>query len=379
MDSACCSADDQNNKMKDGNSSLEVKKPLPFFEVHALSGDTWTFPFGSIAHIRAQIGCKLNTISLFITLTDESSTIISDEADGEDPKYSDSSLGKITLYWLMSAEESLDHFEEMIICSSIVAHMNIDDIRIMEWILDHIPHNTVIRIYHRLWFYAASNGSICTIDYLLNKINRRVDIHMKRPNGYTALMDAAERGHDDLVNFLLDAQASVNQTHNYGGTAIFRAAVNGHASTVDRLIRAQANVNQKNANNATPLIRTANFGHLAVVERLLDAQSDLAHKNSGGVSALMRAALGGHYTTVQFLIQRRAPLDFTKKTGESAVTMAANGGHSNVVTLLVESHADISNVPLHTIAASGHSDIVHFLQSHGANDNSGNAARQRKE
>ena len=56
--------------------------------------------------------------------------------------------------------------------------------------------------------------------------------------GYTALMLAAQRGHEQIVTLLLGHGATLNTTNELGHNALFLATLNNHAGVVRTLLLA---------------------------------------------------------------------------------------------------------------------------------------------
>ena len=63
------------------------------------------------------------------------------------------------------------------------------------------------------------------------------------PDGRTALMFAAESGHDASVDSLIQSGADVNFSDSDGATALLLAVQMGYDKCVDLLIKTGANVN----------------------------------------------------------------------------------------------------------------------------------------
>ena len=121
-------------------------------------------------------------------------------------------------------------------------------------------------------------GNLCS-----DNNDNEVDVNAKDGMGQTSLMLAAERGHLEVVERLLAAQADVNAATAaaFGGrTALQAAAVGGHLKVVERLLAAQADVNAAAAayGGRTALQAAAEGGHLEVVERLRQAGATWPHR-----------------------------------------------------------------------------------------------------
>ncbi|KAL7941233.1 hypothetical protein V8C42DRAFT_335705 [Trichoderma barbatum] len=116
--------------------------------------------------------------------------------------------------------------------------------------------------------------------------------NQKIASGRTALMFAAGRGHQTMVQLLLANGADVNLEDTYGGTALTKAAKTGQEGTAQLLL-----ANGADAKNPSALLSAAQNGHLAVVELLLASGADA--KNC---AALELAAQHGHLAVVELLL-----------------------------------------------------------------------------
>ena len=102
------------------------------------------------------------------------------------------------------------------------------------------------------------------------------------------------------------AGADVNGANPQGETALMAAAEHGHQSVVQALLAAKADVNAQSEDGRTPLMRASYAGHLAVVRALLDAHADVDAQNETAATALVHAVAGNHVDVVKVLLAAKA-------------------------------------------------------------------------
>src|SRR5581483_2432582 len=110
---------------------------------------------------------------------------------------------------------------------------------------------------------ACHYGYYSMVDKLI-KIGVAID-KQDETNGSTALMWAAQQGHADIVELLLNAGADVNKQNNNGDTALIFATDKGHTAIAELLLKARANINKQNQYDTTALMLAASHGHTAIV------------------------------------------------------------------------------------------------------------------
>jgi ankyrin repeat protein len=121
--------------------------------------------------------------------------------------------------------------------------------------------------------------------------------------GYTPLECAAEKGHKDVVEYLLANKADVNAKSDNGWTALHAAAYHGHKDVVEVLLSNKADIGAKDLDGYTPLHLAAGGGHKDIVELLLANKADVNAKSVNGQTPLKLAELVKHTDVVDLLRQ----------------------------------------------------------------------------
>jgi ankyrin repeat protein len=119
-----------------------------------------------------------------------------------------------------------------------------------------------------------------------------------------AAIDASDdcRGLTEAVEILLNAGANIEaKTRIEEKTALLLAADEGHADVVQVLLNRKADVNTRNRNGQTPLMLAAAGGHLEVVRALLAHGADVTVQDRFANTALRNAEKYGGPTIAQLL------------------------------------------------------------------------------
>ncbi|KAF5916688.1 hypothetical protein HPG69_005483 [Diceros bicornis minor] len=136
-----------------------------------------------------------------------------------------------------------------------------------------------------------------------------------RQGGATALMDAAEEGHVDVLKILLDEMgADVNARDNMGRNALFRALRNSENRNVEVVTRLLldhgADVNVRGEGGKTPLILAVEKKHLGLVQMLLEQECiEINDTDSEGKTALLFAVQLRQKEIAQLLCDKGASTD----------------------------------------------------------------------
>ncbi|KAL8831716.1 MAG: hypothetical protein Q9170_005178 [Blastenia crenularia] len=99
---------------------------------------------------------------------------------------------------------------------------------------------------------------------------------------WTALIQAPESGHANVVALLLNARADPNATTQQGWTALMVAAWKGSISVVEELLRNKSGVNYPDRMGRTALMWAAQKGNYDVAQKLLDNGADAVMEDIDG-------------------------------------------------------------------------------------------------
>ena len=190
-------------------------------------------------------------------------------------------------------------------------------------------------------------------------------LNSRNDQGRTALVDAALRGHFQIVKQLLEEyNADYLTIDNSKCSALGLASWEGHTEVVSILLNfISTKVSQErfiqylnNCNDwgKSALLDAAERGLLAIVKLLREQQygADYRLANNNGVTALQSASWHGHKEVVAFLLKtasedlppehRHAFIDHRNKWGKTALMDAIERNKPAIVDLLLNSGADYS-------------------------------------
>jgi len=192
--------------------------------------------------------------------------------------------------------------------------------------------------------------------------------------GYTPLVWAARKGHEDVVKIILDCEeVNPDKPDNLGETPLSHAAGAGEVEVVKILLgQEEVNPDEVCDEGETPLMRAVWGGHKEVVEILLNQEGVNPNKQSSlGETPLSFAAYNGSEGMVETLLARgEVDPDIPDDEGQTPLWLAARNGHAGVVKILLR-HEEVSpdkpdndgKTPLLCAAEKGHEGVVNLLLS----------------
>lgn len=215
---------------------------------------------------------------------------------------------------------------------------------------------------------AAQLGHEDIVAYLLD---HGADPKLANPQGDTPLSVAAEQGHAKIVAMLLakgiDPDEGQKSAPSFTARAVIgvkveernpplsKAAQGGHEETVKVLLEKGADPNMRGFAGKTALFWGVERGYADVVNLLLDHHADPDIRSTAGLTPLMEAAKDGRADLVKALVAHQADLnaregddglpgtlDVSAGTGMTPLMLAVVGGHREVVSILLQAGADVS-------------------------------------
>ncbi|MET4580142.1 ankyrin repeat domain-containing protein [Ottowia thiooxydans] len=186
--------------------------------------------------------------------------------------------------------------------------------------------------------YSVGTGHVEVLDYFLQK-------GCKRSVALSEFVEAAGRGHTEMVNFLI-ADASDEKLQS----ALVSAAREGHWELVNILSANGASIDE-----ALPYFAViAGGGHVEMLSILFSPDVSLQERES----AMVAAATNGHGRVVHFLHENGVSLDCIKPKFDHFVY----SNHFEIVKILVESGTVVDlDQHLVTAASAGYGELVRIL------------------
>jgi ankyrin repeat domain-containing protein 17 len=177
---------------------------------------------------------------------------------------------------------------------------------------------------------ACCGGFLEVAQYL---VDHGADIEL---GASTPLMEAAQEGHIDIVEYLINKEAKIDAVTNTMDSALTYACANGHTAIAELLMSCGANVEHESEGGRTPLMKAVRAGHLETAQYLIAKGADVNRCTSNNDhTVLSLACSGGHLAVVQYLLMKGADSSHILKDNSTMIIEAARGGHTAVVSLLL--------------------------------------------
>ncbi|OGT16736.1 MAG: hypothetical protein A2342_06105 [Gallionellales bacterium RIFOXYB12_FULL_54_9] len=182
------------------------------------------------------------------------------------------------------------------------------------------------------FFSAAETGQFAAVALF---IEAKTSTEIRDNLGWTPLMSAAFRGHNDIVDLLLRHNADALAADNNGNTALHWAAFGGDPRSTALLIRHLAFIDARNNFGWTPLIQASARNHPAIISQLLECGAHIDLADNNGYTALHKAAESGYCEIVQQLLKQGAKSDLKTCNGNTALQLAIKNKQDETVKLLL--------------------------------------------
>ncbi|KAL6722060.1 hypothetical protein ACLMJK_001165 [Lecanora helva] len=218
---------------------------------------------------------------------------------------------------------------------------------------------------------AALTGYATLLDRLLES-GFTDQLHEVDSSNYTPLAWACENGDMYIVDRLCKAGADVNRIGGTEGpSALWAAANGGHMDVLQYLLEQGAEVNAQNDERGTPLYVAASGFYPDIIRELLHHGADVNLKGGWHVRPLNVASYNGYVDIVEILLEHNVDVDPDDEYQYgSALGAAARRGHAEIVSSLLKKAWNVNKrvktygSPLVAAAAYGHTEAIKAMFQH---------------
>jgi serine/threonine-protein phosphatase 6 regulatory ankyrin repeat subunit B len=244
---------------------------------------------------------------------------------------------------------------------------------------------------------ASKTGNLPAVKFFIKEAKLNGD---KEMHGWTALMEAIDKEHPHIVEFLLMNGANVNASGKKGtplmiavskynsdpkivkllmrwgadpnirqknrkfniikemidGNLDLESSLNGETllttavksynddsiKIAKLLVNSGADFNAPNMNGYTPFVLASEKGSLELIELMKKKGADVNARDEWGNTALIMASMNGHLSVVKFLLNDGADVNAANREGYTALMLASERGHFIIVDLLIDAGADVN-------------------------------------
>ena len=180
---------------------------------------------------------------------------------------------------------------------------------------------------------AAEKGPVETVEFLLKNGG---DINARGTRGRTTLMAAVEKGDLEMARFLVSRGAKVDIKDADGKTALFKAVDTGSVELSRLLLENGGDVNTRiSYTDDTPLLQAAYRNNVELMALLLEHGAKTESKRYGKDNCLEWAAMNGKAESVNFLMERGMTFKYAFDWVTDAMMLDAVKGRGEDLVLVL--------------------------------------------
>lgn len=165
---------------------------------------------------------------------------------------------------------------------------------------------------------------------------RRTDVNAQGEVCGRALRAASRKGHDNIVQLLLDRCPDVTVLGGWYSRALEAASEAGQVNIVQTLLSRRSEVIAECGVYGSALATASGIGHDDIVQMLLDKGADVNFLGGWYSRALEAALKAGHVTTVQILLQNTISTGVGGTINASVFDIAFNSRYTDVLETLLK-------------------------------------------
>ncbi|XP_055886580.1 transient receptor potential cation channel subfamily A member 1-like isoform X2 [Biomphalaria glabrata] len=227
-------------------------------------------------------------------------------------------------------------------------------------------------------FPFAQNGNAKEVARIVQTDPSR--LHVKNNQGQNALHLASLKGHQQVVEVLIEFHPDLDVVDNHGNTALHLAVSSKKPEIIDLLLKSGANPTIKNHLHMMPIHVAAELNNIDVVNVLLDNGVDANWTGESGMTALHYAAAKDNGEVMKVMMQRGGkpckkcdygyyPIHIAAKCAaasamEAIIDKALQAGYTREQILSFKDREN--NLPLHAAVNGGNIKAVKVCLIAGA-------------
>lgn len=222
--------------------------------------------------------------------------------------------------------------------------------------------------------FAAETGNLPLLQQL--STDPAVKINWKNGFGFTPLSVACQRGHLEVVRFLLGSPDLKPDVNRRGETPFGIACQGGHVEIIKLLMADErVDVNYEDGDKWTPFMYACRDGLVELVKLLLtERRIEADHQGNNFETGLSLASQDGHVEIVKILLATdRIHVNQVTDLNQSPFHLACQQGHSEVVKIfLADERVDLETTdyfsnftPLEEASWRGHPEVVKLILASG--------------
>jgi hypothetical protein len=217
---------------------------------------------------------------------------------------------------------------------------------------------------------AVSSRNLAKVKELVGKEEEEF-VEKRDEEGHTFVHWAALGGYNEMVNFLLEKGAPLNEhsDNDYGPRPIHWACIHGNITTVDLFVERGVPIDTTDLNGCSPLLIAAQYGQSLAISYLLQKGANKFHMDINGDSALHWASFKGQPEVVFILLNAGLNPRQKDSYGQTPLHSASIKGDIQCVEMLMEHGGSVedkdSNSKTARMLALGrrHKSLVKFMDT----------------
>jgi uncharacterized protein len=160
------------------------------------------------------------------------------------------------------------------------------------------------------FIWASQNGLFTIVEHMLRE-KMIQDINLQDNIGWTALMEAAWNGHEDIVKLLISYGADWEVQDGVGWSALLLAFSKGHKTISDALLEHGAHLDtiDDEDEGMTALIRACDHGNTDLAVQLVTHGANVNYVTENGETALSKALNNSFTSLVELLLRHGAHVE----------------------------------------------------------------------